>query len=77
MAQAQIAYVGESIPKSLAFLPPRDCKRACTYTGINQNRCWERINEKQKCIAQLPMNEEMIDGQKFQGIKFRVKNSNI
>ena len=68
MAQAQIAYVGESIPKSLAFLPPRDCKRACTYTGINQNRCWERINGKQKCIAQLPLNEETIDGQKFQGI---------
>ena len=68
MAQAQMAYVGESISKSLTFLPPRDCKRACSYTGINQNRCWERINGKQKCIAQLPMNEEMIDGQKFQGI---------
>ena len=75
MAQAQLAYVGESIPKSIAFLPPSDCKRACGFTGINQNRCWVRIEGKQKCIAQLPMNEEMIDGQKFQGIKnFEPKN---
>ena len=68
MVQAQMTYVGESISKSMAFLPPRDCKRACSLTGINRDRCWVRKLWKQQCIAQLPMNEERIDGRKFQGI---------